>query len=81
MKKIIFDRRRNTIREVAEDVGLSFGSCQAIFTDVLAMKCVAAKIVPKLLLFEQKTTSPRRLSGDIDNVQRRSRFALKGHNR
>ena len=31
-----------------------FGSCQAIFTDVLGMKCAAAKIVPKLLNFEQK---------------------------
>ena len=33
---------------------LSFGSCQAIFTDILGMKCAAAKIVPKLLNFEQK---------------------------
>ena len=31
------------------DIGISFGSCQAIFTDVLD-----TKIVPKLLNFEQK---------------------------
>ena len=34
--------------------GISFGSSQAIFTDVLAMKRAAAKIVPKLLNFKQK---------------------------
>ena len=43
-----------TIREVADDVGISFGSCQAIFTDVLEMKRAAAKIVPELLNFKQK---------------------------
>ena len=54
MKKMILDNRRITIREVADDVGISFGSCQAIFTDVLGMKCAVAKIVSKLLNFEQK---------------------------
>ena len=48
------DNRRITIREVADDVGISFGSCQAIFRDVLGMICAAAKIVSKLLNFEQK---------------------------
>ena len=51
---MILDDRRITIREVADDVGISFGSCQAIFTNVLVMKCAAAKIIPKLLNFEQK---------------------------
>ena len=37
-----------------DDVGISFGSRQKIFTDVLGMKHAAAKIVPKLLNFEQK---------------------------
>ena len=27
-----------TITEVADDVGMSFGSCQAIFTDILGIK-------------------------------------------
>ena len=53
VKKIILDNRRFTIGEVADDVGISFGSCQTIFMDVLRMKRVAAKIVPKLLNFEQ----------------------------
>ena len=45
---------RTTIREVAEDVSISFCSFQAILPDVLGMKSVAAKIVPKLLNFEEK---------------------------
>ena len=43
--KIILDNRQITIRKVADDVSISFGSCQAIFTDVLDMKRAAAKIV------------------------------------
>ena len=44
----------STIREVADYVGISVGSCQAIFSDVLGMKHAAARIVPKLLNFKQK---------------------------
>ncbi|XP_018339114.1 PREDICTED: uncharacterized protein LOC108746691 [Trachymyrmex septentrionalis] len=51
---MILENHRITIREVADDVGISFGSCQAIFSDVLGMKHVAAKFVPKLLNFDQK---------------------------
>ena len=54
MKKLILDNRRITIREFADDVGISFGSCRAIFTDVLGMKRAAAKVVLKLLNFKQK---------------------------
>ena len=52
VKKMILNNRRITIRVVAEDVGISFGSCQAILMDVLGMKRAEAKIVPKLLNFE-----------------------------
>ena len=51
---MILDNRRITIRAVADSVGISFGSCHVIFTDVLGMKCAATKIVPKLQNFEQK---------------------------
>ena len=54
VKKMILADRRMTIREIAADVGILFSSCQAIFKDVLGMKCAAAKIVPKLIYFEQK---------------------------
>ena len=49
---MILDNRGIAIREVSDEVGLLFGSCQAIFTDVLGMKRAAEKIVPKLLNFE-----------------------------
>ena len=52
--KIILSNRRIIIRVVADDVGILFGSCQAIFTDILSIKRAAAKIVKKLLNFEQK---------------------------
>ena len=42
------------IIEIGDDVGISFSSCQAIFTDGFGMKRAAAKIVPKLLNVEQK---------------------------
>ena len=54
VQKMILDNRRITFRDIADDVGILFGSCQAIFMDVLSMKGAAAKIVPKLLNFEQK---------------------------
>ena len=49
---MILNNRRIIIREVADrDIGISFGSFQAIFTDVLGMKCEGEKIVPKLQNF------------------------------
>ena len=54
VKKMILNNRRITIWEVADNIGILFGSCQAIFTNVLGTKHVAAKIVSKLLNFEQK---------------------------
>ena len=44
-----------TITKVAEDVGISIGSCHAIFSDILGLKRVAAKFVPKLLNFDLLT--------------------------
>ena len=54
MKKTILDNRRITIRDIADDVGISFGSWKVIYPDVLGMKRAAAKIVLKLQNFEQK---------------------------
>ena len=54
VKAMVMNDRRITIREVADDVCISIGSCHEIFLNVLGMKRVAAKFVPKLLNFEQK---------------------------
>ena len=49
------ENHRITIREVAEDVGISVGSCHAIFSDILGLNRVTAKLVPTLLNFDQLT--------------------------
>ena len=51
---LILQNRHLSIREIAEDVRISFGSCQAILTDKLNMQRVAAKFVPCLLTEQQK---------------------------
>ncbi|XP_046975163.1 protein GVQW3-like [Vanessa cardui] len=69
-KKIVLKNRRVTIREVAEDVGISIGSCHTIFSEVLGMKRVAAKFVPKLLNFKQKQrriSIAQELLNDVNN--------------
>ena len=54
VKEIVLKNRRITIREVAEDVGISVGSCYDILSDVLGMRRVSVKFVPKFLNFDQK---------------------------
>ena len=54
VKEMVMNDRLITIREVADDVSISIGSCNEIFSNVLGMKRVAAKFVPKLLNFEPK---------------------------
>ena len=51
---MILQNRRLTIREITEDVGISFGSCQAIVTEKLKMHCIATKFVPRVLTEDQK---------------------------
>ena len=55
VKKLVMKNRRITIREVAEDVGISVGSCHAIISNILGLKRVTAKFVPKLLTFDLLT--------------------------
>ena len=54
VKEMVMNDRRIIIREVADDDGISIGSCHEIFSNFLGMKRIAAKFVPKLLNFEQK---------------------------
>ena len=75
VRKMILNNRRIIIRGLTDDVGISFGSCQAIFVDVLGMKRTAVKIVPRLVYFEQK----QRRSEYVDDVQRRSGVAQIDH--
>ncbi|XP_013793861.1 putative uncharacterized protein FLJ37770 [Limulus polyphemus] len=51
---MVMRNHRVTIREIAEEVGISTFSEHSIMTEDLAMKRVAVKFVPKLLTTEQK---------------------------
>ena len=55
VKKIVMVNHRITVREVAEDLNISIGSCHSIFTNDLGMTRVAAKFVPKLLNFAKNS--------------------------
>jgi hypothetical protein len=54
VRDLVLQNHRLTIRETDEDVGISFGSCQAIMTEKLNMHRVAAKFVPRVLTEDQK---------------------------
>ena len=46
--------RRITVRQVGEDFDISYGTAQYILTNVLGMRQVYARWVPRLLFPEQK---------------------------
>ena len=46
--------RRLTLRELAEECGISVGSCHHILTEELKMHRVAAKFVPRLMTSDQQ---------------------------
>ena len=53
VQDLILSDRRLTIREISEELDLSFGSVQALLTEDLGMRRVAAKFVPRLLSSDQ----------------------------
>ena len=53
VQEIIRADRCLTIREVAEEVKIAFGTCQKILTEDLRMRLVTAKFVPRPLTAEQ----------------------------
>ena len=54
VRAVIRGNRRLTVREVADDVGISIESCHQIFTDKLQMRRDSAKFVPRFLTDDQK---------------------------
>jgi len=47
--------RRLTVREVADEVGVSIGSCHQIFTEKLQMRRVSVKFASRLLTDDKRT--------------------------
>lgn len=58
IKDLVLKNRRLTIRDLADTVNISFGPVQAILKDVLCLKRVKSRLVPKTLNFFGKT-APR----------------------
>jgi hypothetical protein len=71
---LILQNRHFTIREIAEDVGISFGSCQAILTEKLNMHRVAAKFVPHVLTEDQKANQVNISQELLDHVSVNENF-------
>ncbi|UYV83793.1 hypothetical protein LAZ67_X000145 [Cordylochernes scorpioides] len=68
VEKMILANRRITVREVAEDLNISIGSCHSIFINDLGMRRVAAKFVPKLLNCDQKQHRMKIANEMLDSV-------------
>ena len=79
VKKMILDNRRITMREVAVDVGKSFGSYQAMFADVLGIKPATAKNVLKFQNFDESCKTNVAWTS-LRRRWRRFKFVQKGDN-
>ncbi|UYV71106.1 hypothetical protein LAZ67_8001723 [Cordylochernes scorpioides] len=69
VEKMILTNRRITVREVAEDLNISIGSCHSIFINDLGMRRVAAKFVQKLLNCDQKQHRMNIANEMLDSVR------------
>ncbi|UYV72339.1 hypothetical protein LAZ67_9002691 [Cordylochernes scorpioides] len=69
VEKMILANRRITVREVAEDLNISIGTCHSIFINDLGMRRVAAKFVPKLLNCDQKQHRMNIANEMLDSVR------------
>ncbi|UYV82794.1 hypothetical protein LAZ67_22000882 [Cordylochernes scorpioides] len=69
VEKMILANRRITVREVAEDLNISIGSCHSIFINDLGMRRFAAKFVPKLLNCDQKHNRMNIANEMLDSVR------------
>ena len=54
IQELIRQDRRRTIRDIAEEVEVGYGTCQRVLTEELGMHRVAAKFVPRILTADQK---------------------------
>jgi len=54
IQELVCQDRRRTIHDIAEEVGIGYGTCQWVMTEELSMHRVAAKFVPSILAADQK---------------------------
>ncbi|UYV78471.1 hypothetical protein LAZ67_16001603 [Cordylochernes scorpioides] len=64
--ELVREDRRITVREVAEEAGISFGSTQSIMKDILGVRRLNAVLVPKDLTFSQKNARKEKASLNLE---------------
>ena len=69
--------RRLTVRELAEECGISVGSCHHILTEELKMHRVAAKFVPHLMTSDQQAHCVQVCQGLLDHSENAKEFLSK----
>ena len=69
--------RRPTVRELAEECGISVGSCHHILTEELKMHRVAAKFVPRLMTSDQQAHRVQVCQDLLDHTENDKEFLSK----
>ena len=54
IQQLIHQDQHRTIHDIAEEVGVGYGTCQRVLTEEFGMHCIAAKFVPRILTADQK---------------------------
>ena len=54
IQELVRQDRRLTIHDIAEELGIGYGTCQRVLMEELGMHHVAAKFVPRILTCDQK---------------------------
>jgi len=54
IQELLRQDRHRTIHDIAEEVGIGYGTCQRVLTEEMGMHRVAAKFVPRILTADQK---------------------------
>jgi len=74
VRPLVTQDRRITVRELADEVGVSIQSVHTILTADLGLRRVSAKFVPKLLTMEQKQLRLKIAQDMLDCVESDSNF-------
>ena len=80
VKETVLENRRVSIRELAADFNICYGSTQHILVNVLGMKCVNARLLPKKLDYFTKTmsTSSKGLKRDRTPLHHAHYYSCRG---
>ena len=57
IQELVRQDQHRTIHDIAEEVGIGYGTCQQILTEELGMHHVAAKFVPRILQLTRSSSA------------------------